>query len=98
MFASVAHGAPCSNPAQGGAAVGAGVGHGVASVVPSVLMVGSQPRTKLNVAAAVVAMVPLASSSRVRPTPFGLPEKKFAGTIATAPPLVGFAENTACVV
>src|SRR6266705_3496054 len=76
------------------AAVGASVGHGVASVVPSVPGVGSQPSTNWNVAAAVVAMVPLAVSRSARPMPLGLPEKKFAGTMATAP-VAGW-ENTAC--
>ncbi len=78
------------------AAVGASVGHGVARVVPSVPTVGSQPRTKLNVAAHVVAMLPDAHSPSAPPMRFGLPPKKFAGTIATA--CVAGALNTACVV
>src|SRR6266702_630719 len=85
-----------SHQTQVVAAVGASVGHGVASVVPSVPGVGSQPSTNWNVAAAVVAMVPLAVSRSARPMPLGLPEKKFAGTMATAP-VAGW-ENTACVV
>ena len=45
---------------------------------------------------AVVAMVPDAVTRSARPMPLGLPEKKFAGTIAGAP-VAGW-ENTACVV
>src|SRR5215472_2651310 len=86
----------CRYQTQVVAAVGASVGHGVASVVPSVPTVGSQPRTNWNVAAAVVAIVPLASTSSARPMPFGFPPKKFAGTIAGAP-VVGWLK-TACVV